>query len=425
MQDGKQTLGGKPEAQGAAGQLPCVRILESDIDAWSDHVRERIERAQPEIFSGEQAGVQVFNATKHGGRETLELKHFLLHNVERPAHGLGSRDASQDTLRQRSIDQTHMTVTLLTCINRKIDCQLLERVAMRQMARNLRMLVLEDCSIKDQDVEFVAAALGRLVGGEPLCQLRSLMLTNNFITAKGAEKLAKALVVCTCMQELYLDWNNCGAQGCTHIADALVANTSLQLLHLAANDLRDKGIMCLARALERNAGLTELDVATDNITASGATALANMLKVNSTLVSLSLNGNSIGTDGGSSIAQALEAHNTVLQTLSLDSSGVSPPFFLNMAAALRSPSCPIISISACRNSAGDNGARCMAQALMFNTALTRLGLASCGMTEETVSYLLETAGSVGNLRELNLRDNAGQDRSLFLHNPHAPRAHAR
>jgi hypothetical protein len=135
-------------------QLLCVRVIESDISDWSDRVRKRIERAQPEIVDGSEAGLQIFDPAKKPGRESVPLEQALLHGVQRPPEGLGSLHAQQfsplkreeylgpeGTPKQMAIRNTHMDITMLACLNYKIDCKLLERVAMRDMGQRLRTLV--------------------------------------------------------------------------------------------------------------------------------------------------------------------------------------------------------------------------------------------------------------------------------------------
>jgi hypothetical protein len=102
--------------------------------------------------------------------------------------------------------------------------------------------------------------------------------------------------------------------------------------------------------LRTNSTLTDLNLATDNIGKSGAGALGEMLLVNAHLESLNLNGNSIGSEGASEIVRALQHANTRLERLSLDCTEISEEFYLVLAQALRSPSCPL---SASRNNAGD------------------------------------------------------------------------
>ena len=46
-------------------------MIESDISNWSDGVRKRIERAQPEIVDGSEAGLQIFDPAKKPGRESV------------------------------------------------------------------------------------------------------------------------------------------------------------------------------------------------------------------------------------------------------------------------------------------------------------------------------------------------------------------
>ena len=117
--------------------------------------------------------------------------------------------------------------------------------------------------------------------------------------------------------------------------------------------MRDRGITHLATMLRTNSTLTDLNLATDNIGKSGAGALGEMLLVNAHLESLNLNGNSIGSEGASEIVRALQHANTRLERLSLDCTEISEEFYLVLAQALRSPSCPLRLLSASRNNAGD------------------------------------------------------------------------
>ena len=40
----------------------CVQITERDINQWCDRVRQRAQLAQPEIFDGSEAGLQVMRS---------------------------------------------------------------------------------------------------------------------------------------------------------------------------------------------------------------------------------------------------------------------------------------------------------------------------------------------------------------------------
>ena len=51
--------------------------------------------------------------------------------------------------------------------------------------------------------------------------------------------------------------------------------------------------------------------------------------------------------------------------------------------------------------------------------LSRVRLSSCGISDDCVRSMLELAGSVGNLAELDLGNNGSCQRSTFLLNPHS------
>jgi len=310
-------------------------------------------------------------------------------------------------LKQVGMRNTHMTAKLIVGLNHKLECKMVERVAMRQLAHRLSTLVLEDCCIQDDDLGYIAAGLCRVIGSDTVCKLRCLSLTNNFISAKGGQSLGKALRVSTTLRHLYLDWNNLGAEGCRHLSEALRHNRHLELLHLEANDVRDQGIVELAAALGTNSSLTDVNLATNNITASGGAALARMLHANDALVSLCLNGNSIGGQGGCQVAEALGGGNSRLERLALDSSDLPAECFEALAKSLRTAACRLQHLSASANACGDQGARALAYSLSSNTRLRTLRLAGAGISRDCVAAIIDVAASVGRLEELDLRGNAG------------------
>ena len=58
---------------------------------------------------------------------------------------------------------------------------------------DISSMVLEDCCIQDDDVSILAAGLKRICAHDTICKVRTLALTNNYITAKGAKALATVL----------------------------------------------------------------------------------------------------------------------------------------------------------------------------------------------------------------------------------------
>jgi len=62
--------------------------------------------------------------------------------------------------------------------------------------------------------------------------------------------------------------------------------------------------------------------------------------------------------------------------------------------------------------------RCTADTCGERQVLSQLRLSSCGISHDCVRSMLELAGSVGNLVELDLGNNGSCQRSTFLLNPH-------
>ncbi|KAJ1480930.1 hypothetical protein T484DRAFT_1809197 [Baffinella frigidus] len=233
------------------------------------------------------------------------------------------------------VADTHQKITALLCRSYVLDAQLLERNALRDAARRLQTLVLEDCTLKDGGVKILAEGLSRRLGGRDVCRLLCLSLTNNYIHADGAASLAQAVSVNTTLTELHLDWNPLGPVGVSHLADALRKNKALRSLNLEASDARDTGARSMGAALPLNSTLTTLILDTCNISHEGGTAIADGLRSNQTLASLSLSGNPLGDAGGVALAESLEAGNTSLTRLTVDSSELGLPFFMSIARAMR------------------------------------------------------------------------------------------
>ena len=62
---------------------------------------------------------------------------------------------------------------------------------------------------------------------------------------------------------------------------------------------------------------------------------------------------------------------------------------------------------------------CAVGACGVRQVLSRVRLCSCGISDDCVRSMLQLAGSVGNLAELDLSNNGSCQRSAFLLNPHS------
>jgi Ran GTPase-activating protein (RanGAP) involved in mRNA processing and transport len=85
----------------------------------------------------------------------------------------------------------------------------------------------------------------------PFCQLRSLTLTNNFISNKSCLVLQNILLKNPTLEQLSLSKNQVSDAGAIAIAYGLTYNHTLSMLDLSENEINQKGLYALYRTVER------------------------------------------------------------------------------------------------------------------------------------------------------------------------------
>ena len=111
------------------------------------------------------------------------------------------------------ISTSHTRITTVLCVSLALkDVLQFERFAMQQTGRYVQVLILEDCSLRDEGAVIIAKALHRNVQGEMTCRAKLVSLANNFITHRGAVAIARALAINSQLESLHLDWNIAGSQ---------------------------------------------------------------------------------------------------------------------------------------------------------------------------------------------------------------------
>lgn len=90
--------------------------------------------------------------------------------------------------------------------------------------------------------------------------LEKVYLSNNRITARGAQRLAKSLTERATIKCLAVSKNFLEDEGAAIIAEALVENNTLSALNLSENNLREKSMSAIGKALAENTTLEQLDI---------------------------------------------------------------------------------------------------------------------------------------------------------------------
>ncbi|KAF8055831.1 EGY2 [Scenedesmus sp. PABB004] len=270
--------------------------------------------------------------------------------------------------------------------------------------------------------------------------LTRLDLSGNAIDVSGARALAEALAANTTLTSLTLSDNYLGVEGAKVLAEALTANTSLAELGLRGNELGDEGLDALATALQaRGAPLKLLDVGNNSLSAAsaaplarllhsaagslvelnaymnelgdaGLAALAPALKDCKRLSHLDLGGNDAGPEGAAALAGALVSHPS-LTLLELGYNPLGPGGAATIAGAFKHDTkLETLKLGWCKVGGGE-GARALADLLMFNTTLTQLDLRGNGLGNDGAILLsrgLRSAESRA-LGELDLGYNEVKD----------------
>lgn len=211
--------------------------------------------------------------------------------------------------------------------------------------------------------------------------LSSLNLYENHLGPEGVAALAPALLeVNTSLKFLNLNCNNIGVEGALSVADILVKNNSLEHLDLTLNNLGAEGTKIIAEALLQNASVTDLNISSNDFGVEGASAMASMLSARKRkkLKKLSLDYNGFGPEGMVMIVSALHDEICVLRAAG---NLIGPKGFLAVADFLkRNDTLRLLDLSS--NAAGAKGIISVADALKYNSCLAHIDLTCNEMGQE-------------------------------------------
>ena len=239
---------------------------------------------------------------------------------------------------------------------------------------DLKLLVLNYCSIQSQDALTLAKALTN-------SSLNVLNLCYNNIGSEGMQSLAK-YIHC---EQLYLTSCNIGSEGAKHLAEYLVKNPSVTMLCLQNNNIGSQGITALAEGLRHCSNLQVLLLSFNNVEYYGAVALAQGLMFCSQLECLDLNGCNLNTGGDLHIIEPF--HWNKLVCLELSNNGIT----------------------------SNNILPALAQRMKYLKFLKKLSLSTNSINNSAAIALAEGIQNCPSLLDLNVSDNnIGSDGAMVL-----------
>ena len=173
-------------------------------------------------------------------------------------------------------------------------------------------------------------------------------------------------------------------------------------INLGGLNIEDSRAASLASAIETNRHLKHLDLHQNDICALGASHLAVMLRLDS-LVSLNLESNNIEDDGASCIAAAL-VENRSLTRLHLDFTRIGDEGATHLARSLQHNR-HLSHLGLDGNGLGDAAAFDLANALSSNCSLQHLDLNSNLIRDAGGVYLAEALARNASLKSLSIEGN--------------------
>ncbi|KAK7118084.1 hypothetical protein R3I94_021810 [Phoxinus phoxinus] len=271
---------------------------------------------------------------------------------------------------------------------------------------------LSDCGVTEKD----CAALTSVLRSNP-SQLRQIDMIGKKLRDPGVKLLSVVLEDPDCkLEKLWL--RDCGVtdEGCAALTSALRSNPShLRKLDLSRNQLGDSVHLLSAVLEDPHCKLETLWLNSCGVTDEGCAALTSALRSNpSHLRQLGLSGNKLG-DSVHLLSAVLEDPRCKLENLQLSCCGVTDEGCAALTSALRSNPSHLRTLDLSGNKLGDSVHLLSAVLEDPHCKLETLRLCGCGVTDEGCAALTSALRSnPSHLRELDLSRNKLGDSDMKL-----------
>ena len=191
----------------------------------------------------------------------------------------------------------------------------------------LQNLDLADKNVQSLVMMIVAKSL------KEISTLKSLNMSNTYITKKVADDIAVSLSHNTQLQELDISNNHLQALGATTLAKGLHNITTLKIFCISNNNITEEAAGDIADFVSHNTQLQVLDISNNHLQASGAITLAKGLHDITTLIKFCISNNNISEEAAGDIS-VFVSHNTQLQELDISSNHLQALGAITLAKGL-------------------------------------------------------------------------------------------
>ncbi|XP_066485293.1 ribonuclease inhibitor-like isoform X2 [Tiliqua scincoides] len=295
--------------------------------------------------------------------------------------------------------------------NLDMQCEELTGARWKELVPSLnkyKTIRLADCSLSSSSCADIASVLTTSQ------VLTVLKLNTNELGDSGVELLCKGLMSPSCnLQTLWLEFCEFSAASTEALCSALRTKSSLKALNLNYNKLKDRAVKHLCQALlDANCKLQSLQLESCGITAAGCGDLSALLSAMPSLTELSLGENKIGDAGVAVLCQGLLNPNCKIEKLRLWECAISPAGCKDLSNVINTKETLQV-LSVVGNDFKDQGMEFLCQALKDpKTKLQSLWLRDCGLT----AACCKSVGSIFStnvfLKELHIGSNQLEDAGM-------------
>ena len=227
-------------------------------------------------------------------------------------------------------------------------------------------------------------------------------LCKQVIGPEGVIPLLESLMMCKRVEGLLLGSNITGSKGAREIAKCIRReDNQITIWYLGGNQFGPEDIAVISRALERDTKVRALWLKRNPVLPEGTGYLTRMLAVSATLTTLDVSNCGILDAGCIALFKEGMMYNHAMKHLYLNTNGITEAG-CHVIAEYFEAGGTLESLYKSCNPIGDEGTEIVAKSLKRNTAIVRLGLASCAIGEIGITALCETFPTLPHLEYLNL-----------------------